>query len=91
MAPADGDTIREDDGPGDAARFLARPLLLAVIVFVLVVAFTFFLRGGDSDTILPAEVEPSGAGTEPRGIVEQDTGSTTQPLEASEGPTPAQD
>jgi hypothetical protein len=84
MAPTDRETVREDDGPRGAARFLARPLLLAVIVFLLVVAFTYFLRGGDSDVLLPAEVEPSGAGTEPQSIVEQDTGSTTQPVEAGD-------
>jgi hypothetical protein len=81
MAPADRDSAREDDGPRGAARFLARPLLLAVIVFALVAAFTVFLRGGNSDAILPAEVEPSGAGTEPQGIVEQDTGSSTRPVD----------
>ncbi|MCU0854346.1 MAG: hypothetical protein MUF63_05415 [Rhodobacteraceae bacterium] len=83
MARSDRDLPREDDGPRGAARFLARPLLLAVIVFLLVVAFTWFLSGR-SDTMLPAEVQPSGAGTEPKGVVERDTGSTSQPVDAGE-------
>lgn len=81
MARSDRDLPREVDGPRGATRFLARPLLLAVIVFLLVVAFTWFLSGR-SDTMLPAEVQPSGAGTEPKGILEQDTGSTSQPVDA---------
>ena len=83
LARTDHHTTNEDDGPRGAARFLARPLLLAIVVFFLVVAFTLFLRG-QPDTMLPAEVEPTGAGTEPRGIVEQDIGSSEQPVEAGE-------
>jgi hypothetical protein len=84
MAPADRDTVREDDGPRGAARFLARPLLLAVIVFLIVAAFAVFLRGGNSERMLPAEVEPSGAGTEPNAVVEQGTGSGSQPVDPGE-------
>jgi hypothetical protein len=71
---------REEDGAKGAARFLARPLILAVIVFILVVAFVLFLRGGRSDMMTPAEVSPgaAGIGTEPGGVAIQTDGAQQQ-------------
>jgi hypothetical protein len=57
MARTDDTSRRKEDGASGAAAFLARPLLLAVIAFLVVAGFIYFLRG-EPDRMLPAEVQP---------------------------------
>jgi hypothetical protein len=84
MARPDQRTEKEDGTQGVAA-FLARPFLIAVVVFLLVAGFVY-ISGDDGSTEIPedAGARPSGAGTAPQGAAD------TQP-EGLDGGTSAED
>lgn len=60
-------------GPRGAAAFLARPIILAVAVIVLIGIYMAFLRGTPPTAVPPEDLDqrPTGAGTLPEGDVGQ--------------------
>jgi hypothetical protein len=64
-------TRKDDANPRAAARFLGRPLIIAVVVILLIAGYIFFIEGGPPTAVPDLDARPTGAGSLPDGAVDE--------------------
>jgi hypothetical protein len=83
-------TRKDEAGSKGAARFLARPLIVAVAVAILIAIYISFIAGEPPTAVAPADLDtrPPAA---PADIIENPSAADLRPniLDAGEGPPPA--
>jgi hypothetical protein len=64
-------TRKDEAGPRAAATFLARPLIVAVVVVLLIAGYIFFIEGEPPTSVPGLDARPTGAGSLPDGAADE--------------------